>query len=62
MLLRRYHNKTVTKPVSEPKRQTYPDYNNITKTEISAILEAKGISFDDKALKTELYDLLLGSD
>lgn len=37
-------------------------YNDVTKSDIAKMLRKKGISYNKRDTKEELYDLLLGSD
>lgn len=71
MLLRRYHNKT--KEPEENKLSEQPtkgDVKNVdtigidklTKADIGEILSQRGIEFNPRDKKEDLYDLMIGSD
>ena len=71
MLLRRYHNKIgeleENKLSEQPTKGDVKDVDTIgidklTKADIGEILSQRGIEFNPRDKKEDLYDLMIGSD
>lgn len=64
MILRRYHKiKALNEPTSEVnKGSNVIVYDDVTKSDIVKQLGLKGISYNKRDSKRDLYDLLLGSE
>lgn len=56
-------NEGTEKPKADDKKDSNTiAYDDVTKSDISKLLDDKGIEHNMKQTKQELYDLLLGSD
>lgn len=71
MLLRRYHKKNKEAQENKPSIKPTNDFNeaantiaydDVTKSDIAKLLRNRGIDYNKRDTKQELYDLLLGSE
>lgn len=71
MMLRRYHKEKEQVAESGASEQATSNdtstnhtiaYNDVTKSDIRDLLSEKGIEYNSRDNKVELYDLLLGSE
>lgn len=58
MLLRRYHKKPQERTEKEIDNKPEQDYSELTKSEIKAILDEKGIQYKSSDTKNELLALI----
>lgn len=50
------------KPEEEVKKEEFPAYDDVVKADIRKMLDDKGIEYNERDNKSELYELLVGSD